>query len=172
MNDGAIFRAPWGRFLTAMTSFCIFILLGIPVLGLSTGPRDLFLWKLGMIAMPLSVLVIAPFFSIRGYVLNAESILVLRPGWKTTLPLAGLLSAEADPKAILHSIRTFGNGGLFCIAGAFRSTALGAYRAFATDPARAVVLTFPDRTIVLTPDRPDVFVAKIRSLRGLTGRPG
>jgi Bacterial PH domain len=110
-----------------------------------------------------------PFFSIRGYVLDAVSIHVLRPGWKTTVMLAGLQSATHDADAMSRSIRTFGNGGLFCIAGAFRNTTLGAYCAFATDPARAVVLKFQDRTVVLTPDRPDEFVAKIRAMRRLAG---
>jgi hypothetical protein len=163
------FCAPWGRTLTATTAVCLLILLGILILGLSIGPQDLLIWRLAMIVLPLSVLIIAPLFSIRGYVVNAESILVLRPGWKTVVKLAGLVSAIRDSTAMSRSIRTFGNGGLFCIAGAFHNRKRGAYRAFATDPEQAVILTFTDRTIVLTPDRPDEFIVKIRTMRGLAG---
>ncbi len=49
------------------------------------------------------------------------------------------------------SIRTFGNGGLFCFSGRFRNRKLGSYRAFATDPKLAVVLRFPDKIVVVTP---------------------
>jgi hypothetical protein len=63
-----------------------------------------------------------------------------------------------------YSIRTFGNGGLFSISGLFRNKTLGSYRAYATDPKRAVVLKYKKRTIVVTPDRPDVFAARIESI--------
>ncbi len=167
MTDGERFHAPWGRALTFTTALCLLLLVGIAILGLLTRPRDLLLWKLGMIVMPLSMLLIAPFFAIRGYVLDADSIRVLRPGWKTTVKLAGLRSATRNADAMSRSIRTLGNGGLFCIAGVFHNNTLGTYRAFATDPARAVVLKFQDRTVVLTPDRPDEFVAKIRAMHAI-----
>lgn len=169
MIDGERFQAPWGRVLTITTALCLLVLLGIAILGLSTGPRDLLLWKLGMSVMPLSVFVIAPFFSIRGYVLDTESIYVLRPGWTSTVQLAGLQSVTRNTRAMSQSIRTWGNGGLFCFAGAFQNQILGHYRAYATDPARAVVLKFQDRTVVVTPDRPDEFVAKIKAMRRLAG---
>ena len=76
-----------------------------------------------------------------------------------------LPSAEADPVALKGSIRLAGNGGLFAFCGWFRNSKLGVYRAFCTDLAHAVVLRFPDRTVVVTPDQPDKFVAAIRELK-------
>jgi hypothetical protein len=81
--------------------------------------------------------------------------------------LAGLQSVEAEPSAMRRSIRTFGNGGLFCIAGKFWNRRLGSYRAFATDPKRSVVLRFEDHSVVVTPDNPEAFVARVRKLRSL-----
>jgi hypothetical protein len=104
---------------------------------------------------------------IRGYVLTSEPLLVQRFGWNYKLTLAELVSAEVDPKAMDRSIRTFGNGGMFCLAGFFRNNTLGSYCAFATDPKRSVVLKFINRTVVVTPDRPIDFVNRINGLRNL-----
>jgi hypothetical protein len=119
-----------------------------------------------MVVLPVSILVLAPFFAIRGYLLTEEALCVLRPGWRARIPLDDLVSVDADPDAMARSIRTFGNGGLFCIAGAFRNQRLGSYRAFATDPKRAVVLRFPSRTVVVTPERPADLVAEVMKLKG------
>jgi hypothetical protein len=83
-------------------------------------------------------------------VLTADTLLIQRLFWNSKIDISGLLSAEADTDAMNRSIRTFGNGGMFCFAGAFNNKKLGSYRAFATDPKRSVVLRFPKRTIVVT----------------------
>lgn len=167
MNDRTTFGAPWGRPLKLMTWLSAVILVGISVIGISSGPRDSAVWILCMVAMPLCTLVIAAFFAIRGFVLSGEALFVLRPGWSSKLPLTDLRAAEVDPEAMTRSIRTFGNGGIFCFAGAFRNKKIGTYRAFATDPKRSVILKFSDRTVVVTPDNPADFVARIRELKGL-----
>ena len=79
-------------------------------------------------------------FSIRGYRLEGGVLLVQRLGWNSRIDLAGLQSAEADPAAMNGSIRTFGNGGFFCFAGAYWNRRLRSYRAFVTHPRHAVVL--------------------------------
>ena len=78
---------------------------------------------------------------------------------------AGVISVEADPNAMRGSLRTCGNGGLFCFAGAYWNKRLGSYRAFATDPSRSVVLRFSDRVVVMTPERPAEFVAAVEKVR-------
>ncbi len=52
-------------------------------------------------------------------------------------------------------------GGLFSFTGSFRNKALGAYRAFVTDPHRTVVLRFPKRTVIVSPDSPEAFLHEI-----------
>jgi hypothetical protein len=119
-----------------------------------------------MVVMPLAMLAILSLFAIRGYVVRQDAIEVLRVGWKSTIDLADLKAVDCDPDAMARSIRTFGIGGMFCYAGAFRNHTLGSYRAFATDPKRAVVLRFSTRNVVVTPDDPQEFAARIRSLKG------
>ena len=114
-----------------------------------------------IIVSPLSILVIAVFYVIRGYELEGKTLHVKRLGWRCRISLDELLSVYADPAAMKRSIRLFGNGGLFCFAGKFRNNELGSYRAFATDPKDAVVLKFRSRTIVVTPTDVDGFVRAI-----------
>ncbi|MBN2029583.1 hypothetical protein JW824_05005 [bacterium] len=164
MNHNVSFKAPWGSALKFITALCAIILIGIPLIGIFTGQHKDRLWILGMIVMPLSILIIASFFMIRGYALSGDTLLIHRLGWESKLNVRDLVSIEVDPEAMSRSIRTWGNGGLFCFAGLFRNKKLGSYRAFATDPKRAVVLKFPNRTIVVTPDKPEVFLESIKGL--------
>jgi hypothetical protein len=62
------------------------------------------------------------------------------------------------------SIRVLANGGVFSFTGRFWNRKLGWYRAFATDPSRAVVLRYPKRTIVITPHDPQHFIMRARTL--------
>ena len=167
MNRLATFSAPWGTPLKITTGLSSLVLAGIAAIGTFSGPHNNPLWILGMIAVPLSMLFIAALFTIRGYVLTREALVIRRPGWNSRVWLSGLQSAEVDAEAMSQSIRTFGNGGMFCVAGTFSNGKLGSYRAFATDTRHSVVLRFSDRTIVVTPDLPDNFVARIKELANL-----
>jgi hypothetical protein len=167
MESCVAFKAPWGKLLKLMTGLCILILVGIPLIGIFTGPGGDVIWALTMIVMPLTILVISAFFMIRGYVLNDDALLIQRLGWHSKLDLTNLISADFKPKAMSRSIRTFGNGGMFCFAGAFHNKKLGSYRAFATDNNRTVILKFSNRTVVVTPDNPEEFVKRIKKFRNL-----
>jgi hypothetical protein len=166
-DQNVAFGAPWGTPLKSMTAVSIAILTGIPLIGISSGPRENVGWILVMVVMPLAILIIAAFFAIRGYLLTPQTLFVQRLGWKSKIDLTDLASAEPDPDAMAKSIRTCGNGGIFCFAGFFHNRKLGSYRAFATDRKRSVILRFPGRTVVVTPDRPDEFVETIKKLRNL-----
>jgi hypothetical protein len=108
--------------------------------------------------LPLALLCGGALFTIRGYTVTSEAILVHRLFWATRLPLASLQSARFEPDAMGRSIRTFGNGGLFSFTGFFHNKALGSYRAFLTDPHRTVVLHFPEHTVVVSLSAPEEFV--------------
>jgi hypothetical protein len=96
--------------------------------------------------------------------MTADALWVQRLVWRTRLPLAGLQSAQLVPDAMQRSLRTFGNGGLFSFTGFYRNRALGAYRAFVTDPHRTVVLRFPDRTVVVSPSEPETFIQDLATV--------
>jgi hypothetical protein len=105
----------------------------------------------------------AAIFTIRGYTITPEAILVHRLFWATRLPLTHLESVQLQPDAMRGSIRTFGNGGFFSFSGFYRNRALGSFRAFVTDLYRTVVLRYGGRTAVLSPSDPNSFVNAIIS---------
>jgi hypothetical protein len=118
-----------------------------------------------VVLLGATVLLVSALFTVRGYEVGTEEVGVRRLLWTTRLSLAGLREAWADPSALARSLRLFGNGGLFSFTGLFWNRRLGRYRAFATDPRRAVVMRFGARSVVVTPDDPDAFVAELAHRR-------
>lgn len=158
MSSNAHFSAPWSASLKLLTSVSVVVLFGISLIGIFTGPEGNLYWILGMVVLPLLLLPVSAGFAILGYELDGQQLIVRRPGWRVRFDLTDLRAAEADPGAMLGSIRVFGNGGLFCFAGRFRNRQLGSYRALATDPKLAVVLRIGEKTVVISPDDPQRLV--------------
>lgn len=147
-----------------MSAFVSLLCVGGAIAMLLSG-RAIRLW---IALIPLVIVFGGALFTIRGYTVTADAILIHRLFWMTRLPLAGLQSAQFDPNAMRCSIRLLGNGGLFSFAGFFRNKPLGIYRAFVTDPRQAVVLRFPARTVVVSPSDPERFVHQIAPNNGTT----
>lgn len=100
-------------------------------------------------------------FTVRGYALEGNTLLVHRLFWSTRIPLGGLLSATYRRKALCGALRTFGNGGAFSFSGWYWSACLGHFHAYVTDSSNTVILRFPRRTLVVSPDRPQEFARDI-----------
>ena len=78
----------------------------------------------------------------------------------------GILRVFEEAGVPVDLVAGTSGGGLFSIGGRnCRNRRLGRYDAYATDPARCVVLRFPDRIVVMTPDDPDAFVEAIEAVR-------
>lgn len=103
----------------------------------------------------------AALFIVRGYRITPDAILVLRPGWVTRLPRAGLAAASFDPGVMRRSLRLSGNSGFFSFTGLYWNRELGRHHVFVTDGRRTVVLRYASRTVVLSPDRPEEFVREL-----------
>jgi len=153
------FKAPWGRTLCWMSAFSVVIVLVVTVPIISTikpEPVNGLVVLLLILMLPFAAL-----FIVRNYAIEPNVLIIRRLLWTTRLPLAGLQSAEVSPGVMRGSLRLFGNGGMFSITGLFRNRALGNYRAFVTDLKKTVVLRFPKRTVVVSPENPEQFVAEI-----------
>ncbi len=111
--------------------------------------------------LPLAVVGVCALFTVRGYRLRERHVLVERLLWTTELDLSELESAEWAPEAVAKSLRLLGNGGLFSFSGLFWNRELGRYRAWMTNRTDAVVLRFPDRTWVVSPNPPEAFLAEV-----------
>ena len=87
--------------------------------------------------------------------------MILRVGWETRFSLEEIRECRADPEAMNGAIRLMGSGGLFAIAGIFRNRRLGTFRAYATEPENAVVISTSDKTLVITPADPRLFISAL-----------
>ncbi|MDH3744503.1 MAG: PH domain-containing protein [Acidobacteriota bacterium] len=163
------YRAPWSRRLTSLSIGVTILLVGVTFL-VWRAASTVDSWALGLaVATPLVIMLASVLFTIRGYEVDGALLRIRRLLWWTTVGLDGLRSVEPNPLAMKRSLRLFGNGGLYSFSGLFRSKELGKYRAFVTDPARAVVLKLSDRTVVVSPEEPEVFSRQLRELRRLPG---
>ena len=162
------YEAPWSTSLIVMSVLTIVVCLGVPVgawLNLAGKPPP---GMLGcVVLLPLVILFGCALFTIRGYSIASDCILVHRLLWATRLPRAGLESVQVEPNAMRGSIRTFGNGGAFSFTGFYYNKPLGSYRAYVTDPRRTVVLRYAKRRVVLSPATPEDFVHDL----GIANRP-
>jgi hypothetical protein len=160
ITSNTAFAAPWSTLLKLATGFSVAILAAVGLVFLTVFPRELSAglpFSFAMLSV-LGSLLGSALFVVRGYELEPGVLLVRRLLWSTRIPLDNLTRAWADETAMRGSLRLFGNGGLFVFAGLFTNRKLGRYRAFATQPRNSVVLKFPDRTVVVTPDRPLEFL--------------
>ena len=168
----AEFSAPWSRSVRLVTAASVAVLLLIVLAGLFTGPRQSPVWRVAMVGVPLGVLAAALPFMVRGYALTESHIEVRRLGWSSVLPLAGLLGVTGEPEGLRGSLRLLGNGGLFGISGWFWNRRIGRFRAYATDPARVVLLRYRDGTkVVVTPHDVQHFIVRVRALAKMSTDP-
>jgi hypothetical protein len=155
------YKAHWGTLLKVISTFVSLLMIGMSVLFFCVVPIE---WvKLLMFVFTLLILVPAALFTVRGYTVTENELLIQRLFWETRIPLRGLVSAQVTSDAFRKCIRIFGNGGLFSFSGWFYSKSLGRFRAFATDLNRTVALRFEKRTIVISPSEPEAFVKDINT---------
>ncbi len=164
------FGAPWCRFVRMSTIAAIGLTVAIQFLPLVAKMGG---WDAVVHLTLFVVLLPCLFLSVNGYSVKEGRLLIHRLGWATKFDLAQLSGFELNPHAMMGSIRLFGNGGLFCYIGYYRNAILGNYRAYVTDTAKAVVLDFGDRKIVVSPDDPEAFVEALRdAVKGVCNKSG
>lgn len=164
MNGPIEFKAPWSRGLRMISCVAVVALLVANVAGWYAWSRTGANVALIAILSPPFILLIATLCIVRGYVLTADEIVVKRLGWANRFALSNLRSVQGDSEALSSSLKLLGNTGLLSYSGYFWNRKLGRYRAFATDPSRGVVLTYPNRKILVTPDDPQRFIVRVRTL--------
>jgi hypothetical protein len=146
--------APWGPALTLISLASTLLLLSVAALTYLVVPT----WGALIAASILAIPIGSALFTVRAYRIEGSSLLIKRLFWSTRISLAHLVSATPDPDAMKSSIRLFGNGGLYSFTGLYRNKTLGNYRAFVTDPKRAVILRFQHtKPILVSPTDPQTF---------------
>ncbi len=109
------YKAPWSKSLVINSSLVTILCVGIAIGMICSSPGAL-RW---LALLPLAIIGAGALFTIRGYTVTDDALLVRRLFWTTRLPLAGLRSAQFEPDVMRRSIRTLGNGGVFSFTGFF-----------------------------------------------------
>lgn len=167
------FAAPIGVRVRFVTLIVLAVLAAVAVFnvawawGRPSAARGL--WP--MVLAPLAGLIltgaVALFSRVCGYRLVERDLQVVRLGRINRYPLEGLTAVESDRAALQGAWKKLGNDGLGAITGRFSSRKLGPFVALVTDPAQAVILRWPDRCLVVSPDRTGYFVEACRERAGL-----
>lgn len=155
--------APWSRALKVMSAIGTIVLLGAGLVASRAVPSNLHggIDRRAFMLVPVIIIGICLLLVVTSYEIEGPRLRVRRLLWVTAVPLDDLERAWHDPKAMKRSLRVWGNGGLFSFSGLFRNAALGRYRAFVTDPARAVVLKRGRGTVVVSPADPEGFLRQV-----------
>lgn len=121
----------------------------------------------GMIMYIVAILPVILFvtwlFSVTGYFLENNNLIVVRPLWKTTIVLPPEVLAQKEPEIKDGLLKIMGNGGLFGYTGGFRNRKLGNFKTYATNWSHAVSITSEtdDFRIIVTPEDPLQFIQSI-----------
>ncbi len=110
-----------------------------------------------------AILFVTWLFSVTGFTLEGNILLVSRPLWKTKIILPPDCTARAEPEIRKGLLKTMGNGGLFGYTGGFRNKKLGNFKTYATNWSNAVSLTCEanDFCIVVTPEDMEMFIQSV-----------
>lgn len=144
--------ASWPGLLRILTLLGSVLLLGLTlVMGSNEATRL-------VAGLPLGIWALCLWYSVRGFHVSADTLVIRRLLIETRIPLAALERVEHTPSLLMNARRRFGNNGLFAFVGTFHNEALGAFRLYATDPNKAVILYFADQVVVVTPANPEAFM--------------
>ncbi len=103
-------------------------------------------------------------WSPRGYTVEGQTLLVHRLIGSARIPLQEIRELRAGTADDFQgAIRLFGNGGLFGYYGLFQTTRLGKSTWYVTDRSRTVVIVTGAKTVVVSPDDVEGFLAAVRS---------
>lgn len=110
-----------------------------------------------------SLVLIPPFFMVKGYSIDDHKLIIHRLGWTTEFDIQDLVDVEFNAQALSESSRLLGNGGLFGWLGTFNHKKLGSFKAYATNRYKCVILELKEQRLLITPDSPNDFVKNIQS---------
>jgi hypothetical protein len=162
-EEPVFFAAPAGTRVRVLTGFSFAVIAGFVVFNvflareMHAPPRQF--WPM-VLAPTIGLAVVIPVVLhawVRGYRLASGELQVVRLGRINRFAPAALTGAR----------KSWGNDGAGAITGNFRSEALGKFEVIATHPGHTVVLTWPDHSLVVTPEQPEKFAEAVRLRAGL-----
>ena len=164
-----IFNTTWDNKLITSTLIVTTILTGSLILMLYLGITyiqgwfNLFCFAYSIICV--IVLFLCYSYSTQEIVLNKDYLLIKRLINDKKICIAEIENIQIlENQTINNSIRLFGSGGLFGYFGYFKNAKLGKYILFATRNNNFVLVKTADHKYVITPDKPELLVEKVKNL--------
>jgi hypothetical protein len=157
------------RIMTLVTIVATVVLGAVVGTGLVTdsrSPRWLVVKTCGI--LPLVFAAIWFTARIQRYRLVGMELQIERRFGTARFSLEGLQQALPDREALRGARTIKANAGLRAISGRFRSKRLGRFHAYVTDAEHAVVLRWPDRCVVISPEQHSFFIETVRKRAGLS----
>jgi Bacterial PH domain len=146
--------ARYDRLTKIVSGAVVVVLVAVSAMAMRTGAVPV---------LAVAVIALGFAFSPRGYEISDGAFRVKRLIGDVVIPLDRLrFVRDATAADFWGCVRLWGSGGLFGYYGWFWSKALGRSRWYVTDRNRAVVVTNGDKTILVSPEDHDGFVAAIR----------
>lgn len=167
------------KFLTWMTTgILLFVILMMMFAGSVTSglrsPVSGIMWGVAMFMVVGSVLLLWLCWAQKPRMIRVEAgklIVERRAPWANIeVELGQLQRIEMLEKLPRMTWRLFGNGGVFCFSGSFYHRALGHFRASITTLKNLVLIVTPQRTLVISPARPQELVDYIKSMYAVVPR--
>ena len=157
------FKATWDRRLSVTSALVtlIFVLVVLQTIALSSRlDAEAITWRIGLvIVLGLS----SALFFIRKYSVTSDFINIHHLGWSTSLKIQDLTEIEKVPIEGKGGIGLFGIWGVYSFTGIARSNAYGFHKLYMTNQRHAVALKFGKKTVLLSPDNPEKFIAILQS---------
>jgi hypothetical protein len=126
--------------------------------------------SIALACLSLLVMFLGYAYSPRAYGFEGRAISVKRLAGSVRIPLDEVRAArKATPDDFRACIRLWGSGGLFGYYGLFSTSKLGRSTWYVTNRNNAVVLITAGKTVLLSPDDPDGFLATIRTAVPISG---
>ena len=156
------FQASLGRKVMIITGLVVVILVVVSISSVVVRNDMNQVAQLALIILPFSALGIGLLFRVWSYDVYADHIRIRRMAFPVNVPIDSLKTVEQSPEMMSHSVRNFGNGGLFGFYGRFWEPGFGKFHAYVTNPENTVRMTVENKNVALSPDQPEDFVLLLR----------
>ena len=161
------YKARLGTFMRAYTLFIFIGLAGAASFSFLRGDT---IAGISLLAV-FGFLLLTGLFSVRGYGIEGDQLVIERPAWNTYVDLSSLCEAKPVPNIVNRSYSLWSTRGLFGFIGHGYTSEIGDYRAYVTDSSNAVLLRFSTgKVLVVSPDRPAEFVSTLLTGQRLRSR--
>ncbi len=139
-----------------------FLLVPVAVYTIITTPELTTAYRAVLITTFVGLLVATYLFSITGYTVEADMVIINRPLYNVKIKRSDITEHRVlTDEEMKWSIRTFGVGGLFGYQGRFTNSNIGPMTWYATRRSNYVLLVAGGKKTVLTPDEPEAFIAAL-----------